>query len=691
MSKGPMTEELLLAAEFAPIDYDQWTQLALEALRGKPLDKLNHETDDGIPVKALYTAEDWRPDTDGAGMPGFLPYTRGKCATPNPWAIAQCYSQGDPQQVFEALKLDSLRGVEAAELRLDWVARTGQDPSDDAARAQIGQGGMAVYTAEALLPFVKQTSFILDAGAAFLGGAALALAASEAAGADPKSLRPQLGADPLGALAETGVVMDSVEASLADLGDLAAYVARDWPHAITARVSSLAYHQAGATPAEELALAIATGVAYLEAMLKAGLSLKAAAKQISFHLAVDCDFFANICKLRVFRRLWGRVLEAAGAPEAERHTELSATTADRMLSQRDPWVNILRTTVAGFAGAMGGADLMVVRPYDAAIGQPDALSLRIARNTQLILREESSLGAVIDPGGGAWYLESHSEALAEAAWKQFQAISAAGGAAQELTEGRVHARMAASWDKREIRIATRKEAVTGVSEFPNIDEAEISREPVDAKALLEAAKAQIKPSSVDALPEAGQGQRTKAAIAAAKAGASIAQILAGRPVTLSEPLPKHRYGEAFEALRDLSDGYLKANGSRPKVFLANLGPVAAHTGRATFAKNFFEAGGIDASAAQAVESPEEAAQAFQKAGAKLAVLCSSDAIYEAEAAAYAKALKAAGAERLYLAGRPSQALEPTYREAGIDAFIYMGSPVLDQLKQAIAVYGVSFK
>jgi methylmalonyl-CoA mutase len=377
--------------------------------------------------------------------------------------------------------------------------------------------------------------------------------------------------------------------------------------------------------------------------------------------------------------------------------KLHAVTAARMMSKRDPWVNILRTTVGCFAAAVGGADSITVRPFDAALGLPDRLGRRIARNTHIVLAEESNIAKVIDAGGGSWYVESRTDELAKAAWTEFQAIEKAGGMVAVLKDGSFAKRIAASYVQREAAIAKRRDPVTGVSEFPNIHETPIAHAAPDLPALIRAAGERLAAyrrdhgaasAAVEALKKASGGALAEATVAAVAAGATLGEIataLASGGEQI-EALPRHRYGERFEALRDASDAHLEKTGERPKIFLANLGAVAQHTGRATFTKNFFEAAGIQTLSNEGFADAASCADAFKKSGARIAILCSSDAVYETLAVPTAQALKTAGCEYLFLAGAPGDKKD-TYVSAGIDDFIFMGGDVLQITRATLARLG----
>jgi methylmalonyl-CoA mutase len=397
-------------------------------------------------------------------------------------------------------------------------------------------------------------------------------------------------------------------------------------------------HNAGGSEAQELSFAIASAVEYLRALHTGGVPLEAARGMIYFRLSADADEFLSIAKFRALRKLWARVEQACGL--APKPATVAAETAWRMMTQRDPYVNLLRMTIAVTAAGVGGADSITVLPHTAALGLPDAFARRVARNTQLILLEESNLAKVSDPAAGSGAIEDLTGKLCVAAWAQFQEIEKAGGAWAALERGLVQKNVAAVRTERQKAAARRKDALTGTSDFPNLDE---------------------KPAAVlDVAP-----------VVTPKEDAAAITI---------EPLPRIRLAQPFEALRDASDRMLKKTGARPKVFLANLGKLADFTARAMFAKSFYEAGGIEALSNDGFKDQAEMIAAFNASGAKLACLCSSDTVYDTQAADAAKALTAAGAP-VHLAGRPGER-EAKLRQAGVKSFVFMGCDVVSTLQAA---------
>ena len=691
-------ERLTLAGEFPAVSHDDWLALVEKALGGAPFDKkLVSRTYDGLAIQPIYTRRDWPSDDDASGFPGLPPFTRGAHAAGrvrDGWDLRQVHGHPDPKANNAAVLTDLERGVTSIELRLDAAGRAGLDSDDAKAEASAGRDGIMLSCLDDLERTLADVRLdlapvALDAGAQFLPAAALLLALWQKRGLAPADARGALNADPIGALAADGRLPTDVDTALTHLADLARHVADGYPQVTAVGVDTSAYYNAGASETQDLACAMATGVAYLRALTDAGLGIDTACRLIAFRFSLDADLFAGIAKLRAARKMWARIAEASGATANARGMTLQARTADRVVSRRDPWVNLLRTTATCFAAAVGGADSITTLPYDAAAGLPSAFGQRIARNTQLLLLEESSLNRVIDPAGGAWYVESLTDQMARAAWAEFQAIEAAGGIVEELLSGALAARIAMVNAEREKNLARRKDALTGVSEFPNIHEDEIETAPADLAALRADAATRLPAQRETPFSLPHGGSRTAALVKAASSGVTLgtmAATLAGAPTAI-DPLPRHRAAQAYEELRDAADAYRAKTGDRPRIFVANLGSPADYTGRNLFARNLFEAGGIEAADSGGFDGGAAAAKAFTASKTGIAVICSSDTVYEGQAAEVAMALKQAGATRIYLAGRPGENQE-MYENNGIDDFVYLGCDILQTLRTALAHLGV---
>jgi methylmalonyl-CoA mutase len=451
---------LSLAAEFPDATHEQWQRLVAGVLRksGKEVsddaaeDALSTTLEDGLRARPLYSALDSAPDP---GLPGFAPFTRGGRAEGNTlggWDVRQRHTVADNGAVLADLE----NGVASL-----WLA--------------VGEGGFPVSSLGPVLDgvYLDLAPVVLEAGREVEPAARELLRLYEERGVARDAARGNLGADPLGHEARTGD--DGFD--FAPVAALARLCAEEYPGLRALTVDALPYHEAGGSAAQELGSSLATGVAYLRELTGAGLSVEQAAAQLEFRYAATADQFLTIAKLRAARRLWARVAEVCGAPGGQvQH----AVTSPVMMSRRDPWVNMLRTTVATLAAGVGGADAVTVLPFDHALGLPDAFARRIARNTSTILVEESHLARVIDPAGGSWYVERLTDELAHAGWEFFQRIEQQGGQAAALRSGSLGEDLATTWAARSAKLAKRREPVTGVSEFPNLAERLVEREPAPA-------------------------------------------------------------------------------------------------------------------------------------------------------------------------------------------------------------------
>lgn len=690
-----------LAANFSSITHDEWLDAAL---KGKPDGDAARVNDDGIRVNWLYTADDALA-SDPGGVPGQAPFVRGTGTgtTDVPWEIRQEQRHPERAAARDAILEDLEGGTTQVELRLDVAAREGHAPSSDAFAATRGRDGVMISTVDDLDATLDGVHLDLAplavaAGAQSVPAAALTLALLRRRGISDADARGSLRIDPLGTVAETGSIAGEPDDAVAAAGRIAAELATSHPQIRSLAVDTRAYVNAGATAVRELAVAIATGAAYLRAADAAGLAPSDAAPRIEFTLAVGPDQFQEIAKLRAFRRLWARVLELSGAPAADRHSPLFARTSDRMLAAIDPWSNMLRATTAGFAAAVGGADGLTITPFDAqvvnAVDGPASggLGRRIARNTQLILQEESGLRRVADPAGGSWYVEALSDALARAAWEQIQAIEADGGAVAALRSGRWAAELSEQADRRADQLARRKREMTGVNVFPLLGDDKVHPEPVDRPALasLDAARLAERPSVE--LPGAATDLATL--IAAADAGARIDELaaLAGSGPVAGDPaaaLPVLRDAAPFEALRrDAGSGPAAIEGnevpaSAPRVTVACLGPLAGHASAATWAQNFFGVGGLVAVQSAPIEDPASAGNAVTADGTTVAAVCFGRDTEDGTLSAAVASLRTAGARTVYLVKGSADQVTAS----GADATLKDGVDMIQVLGDALRAAG----
>jgi methylmalonyl-CoA mutase len=613
-----VTDDLRLAADFAPAAYHDWRRLVDGVLKGAPFEKLVSETYDGLKIEPIY------PRAHGTAP------IAGRAAA-GPWQIMQRIDHPDAAMANAQALHDLENG--ATGLTLVFAGANGAyglglEPTAEAVGKVLDRvfidAGIAIE-----LQIGPQSRMAAIHVAEYVKRKGLAAAACDIRfGLDPIGACAVWGSSPY-AWSEIVPTVTSGIKSLAGIGFKGPFVPAD------GRV----IHDAGGSEVQELAFVVASGVAYLRALEGAGVALQDAQSMIYARLSADADQFLTMAKFRALRLLWARVEQSCGL--TPKPLFIAADTAWRMLTQRDAYVNMLRATMATFSAGLGGANAITILPHTLALGLPDPFARRVARNTQLVLLEESNLAKVSDPAAGSGGIETLTQQLCEAAWLLFQEIEKAGGVFASLEQSLIQRKVAATRSVREANITRRKEVLTGATEFPNLHEAAVTVLNAKPVALAPYGEAKFK---FDALP----------------------------PMRLAAP---------FERLRDRSDQFLKDTGARPKVFLANLGAPADFTPRAAFAKSFFETGGIEAVDTEGFTDPAGLSAAFKASGAALACLCSSDRIYAQQAAAAAKALQAADPKHIYLAGRPGEQ-EAALRAAGVKDFILAGGDALATLQEA---------
>ena len=694
------SETLRLADGFPAVSHADWQEMVSRLLDGGGEDSLASHTYDGIVIRPLYTGDDWTSAGDPSGLPGKAPFTRGQRAAgvvAQGWDVRQLHTHPDRAVTNAAIRADLESGVRSIQLRLAGSSSSAEPGTETAT------DGILVSCLDDLDEVLEgvdlsRTPIALSAGGAFVPASAMLAALWQRRGIDPKEGRGALNCDPIGALAATGALYASLDRTFADLAALVGSMAATYPGVVGVRADGAIFHNAGATEAQEIACIAAGGVAYLRALTDAGVPVERAVGQILLSVAVDSSFLLSIAKIRALRRVWGRIAEACGASEAVPAARLQAETSRRTMARRDPWVNMLRTTVSCFAAAVGGADSITVLPFDTALRLPDGFSRRIARNTQLILQHESGLSRVIDPAGGAWAVESLTDALARHAWQEFQSIERAGGIGVVLQDGSLAETIAGVRARRQDNIARSVDPITGVSAFPDPSERPIMETAVDLAALRAADEPRLSrlASQFDRGRAAAAigGARTDGALAAPvidlmERGApidTVMEALSESDAARAEALRPRRLGADFEALRDASEAYREKTGTPPRVFLAAIGTRAEFGTRMTFARNALAAGGLESIAGEGGIDPAVIAAEFMKSGASVCVICSSDALYDSTAPALVKSLRAAGATEVFLAGERAPAGEEIM--AGIDGYLEHGGDLLEFLTRLLERMGV---
>lgn len=609
----PAPTPLALASEFPVATESDWRRLVDGVLKGAPFDrKLVTLTADGIALQPIHPRDAQAEPVAGA---------RGTA----PWGVAATVDHPDPAEA-NRLALADLEGG-ADQLTLAFAGSLTARGFGLPPKAEAIEAALAGVHCDLVRLRLDPPSFTgADTADAFR-------AFAKARNLPGATLKVDFGIRPLADWARIGQIPQSWIAICTRIREAICALGEAGFSGPFLMADSRPFHEAGASEAQEIASLLAQGITYLRVIAKAGMPPEKAQALIAFTLVADQDQFLTIAKIRAFRRLWAGILEHCGVKKPA-PALIHAESAFRMMTRRDPNANMLRSTVAGLAAALGGVDSLTLLPHSTALGLPDANARRLARNTSLILARESNLNRMIDPAAGSGAIEEITETLEEKAWAIVQHIEAErsgslGGMAAALETGAFARKIAATREARLRAIATRAVPVTGVSEFPNIAEPET---PV----LMPA-------------PATPPGQAK---------------------------LPSIRFATLFEALRDRADA-LAARGAKPRIFLAPLGRLADFTPRATYAKNAFETGGIEAMLSDGFPlaaggtDRDELVRAFKASGTRLACLVGADADYAAEAVEIATALRAAGASPLLLAGKPGD-LEATLAEAGVTGYLAFG-------------------
>lgn len=638
--------------DFPPVTPAAWRELATRELKGAPLERLTSRTPEGVPVPPLSTAEDV-----GGGVPREPLVGRSGRG----WAICQEYRQARPGDAGAAAAEDLAQGAEAAWFVVDEALAAGT--AGTAGRAGVAVGGADDVAAMLAGIDLARVPVTIDAGLRALPVAAMLAGEAERRGVAVEQLQGAVAGDPLALLAAVGETGWPIEHAYSDMAALTRWSRAAAPGLRTALVDATPWHDAGATAADELAAGIAAGLEHLRGLARAGIAADEAAEALVFVFAVGRDLLLELAKLRAARSLWARVAAACGAGPKGQVMRLHARASRRELAALDPWVNLIRTTTEGFAAALGGADTIAIAALDEALGEPGPLGRRLARNVQLILREESHLGAVRDPAGGSYTIERLTDALAREAWRRVQAIEAEGGLLASLRAGAIQGRVAEAAAAQARAVATLRLPIVGVSRFAAAEARGTGAVAGDRVAAVAAARSKGTGSEGQVLEGMSEVQ------AAVGRGLGLVGFARPGPGEAARPLVRGRLAEPFERLRARASG---------TVALVPVGAAAAVRPRVEFSRTYFPVGGFAVVEGEPTEDLEAAVKWFAGSGAAAAVICGTDASYPEVVPALVPRLRAAGARAVVLAGRPKDQVE-ALTAAGVDLFIALGGDALEVL------------
>lgn len=618
--------DLNLIEEFPPHSYGQWKQAVTESLKGADFDKVMHtKTYEGITLKPIYRKEDIQ-DLPWLETPvDQVPYLRRnepRRFLEESWLIAQPYDEPDLKKLNAQLLSDLNHGLTAITLRLK---------RDDRPRglSLSGAEDLSALLAEVQLPAI-QLFIQLDADALDL----LPLLEQYCAvqGVELSSLKAGIGFDPTSEFARKGYLGLGLEEVWSNMARSVAWAEEKAPGIRILSLDGGVWETAGATSVQELGFLLSTAIGYIQGLEQQGFQIDRIAPLFQVQLSLGSNFFMEIAKIRAFRLLWADMIKAFGGNDASRKVWIHGKTASFNKSSLDIWVNLLRTTTEGFSGVIGGVDSLELECFNSLVAAGDQFASRLARNQQLILKEEAHFSRVIDPAGGCYYIESLTRELADKAWKQMQELESGGGMIHSLREGAIHRQLAETANLRMSAAHSRKDIYVGVNMYANPDEVLLP------KLSEEAASAPVK----------------------------AVELAAGA-------LPQARAATGFEALRARISLFPR----QAKVFLLNMGAPAEYKARSEFATGFFQVAGFGVISPPGFKDSRAAADAALASDADAFCVCGTDDNYVSLVPELCQLLKG---KIMILAGYPQDKVE-SYRQEGIKLFIHLKADALAALGQ----------
>ena len=657
-------------------DRTDWTKLAEGELRGRPLDDLTWHTLEGIPVQPLYTAEDIDGLPHLGGVPGAAPFTRGVKATMyagRPWTIRQYagFSTAEESNAFYRRNLDA--GQQGVSVAFDLATHRGYDSDHPRVEGDVGKAGVAIDSVEDMkilfdgIPLEK-VSVSMTMNGAVIPVLASFIVAGEEQGVDRAQLSGTIQNDILKEFMVRNTYIYPPEPSMRIVADIIEYTANEMPRFNSISISGYHMQEAGANLVQELAFTLADGREYVRAAIHRGMDVDRFAGRLSFFFAIGMNFFMEAAKLRAARLLWHRVM-AEFEPKNPKSSMLRThcQTSGVSLQEQDPYNNVVRTAYEALSAVLGGTQSLHTNALDEAIALPTDFSARIARNTQLILQEETGITNVVDPLAGSYYVEKLTHDLAEAAWAVMEEIEEMGGMTKAVASGMPKLRIEEAAAKRQAKIDRGEEVVVGVNKYRKDKEDPIDILNVDNVAVRNSQIARLERirSSRDqeacdaALAELSRraaegGNLLEAAVEAARARATVGEI----SMAMEKEFGRHRaevktlagvYGAAYEgdegfaAIQKSVEEFAEAEGRRPRMLVVKMGQDGHDRGAKVIATAFADIG-FDVDVGPLFQTPAEAAQDAVDNDVHVVGISSQAAGHKTLAPQLVQALKEAGAE-----------------------------------------------
>lgn len=689
-----------LKKDFPVPSFEEWKQQVEKDLKGESFDKrLLTKTYEEITLHPIYTSQDLKDLPHLNNYPGFENYLRGNNAAGfngKKWEISQEYNQALPEDLNEALRYDLQRGLNSINIVLDNPTMLGLD-ADQSRVGEVGKDGLSISGVRKMQVLFKDIDLTnqpinISGGFSALPITLLFTAYANETRTSMMNIKGSITSDPYEYLLLKGELPISLNQIFDEMKLATELMIKSNSALKTTGVSGLAFNNSGSNAVQELAFTFATAVEYLNEMIDRGLKADDVAKRIQFTFGVGSFYFMEVSKLRAARMLWNKILEAYEVKEENRKMFIHCKTTEFNQTYFDPYVNMLRTTTEAFSAIVGGADSIHTNPFDESFNHSDNFSRRIARNTQIILKEESHLDQVIDPAGGSFFVEKLTDDIAKASWKLFQQIEDKGGMLKSIQSGFVQEEISKVAEAKKKDFAKRKSVLVGTNMYANPKEEMMEIRGIDFNAIFKKRVEYIQKYRItgDNLKHSGILEKlqkitdTKSyemidyAVDAYLDGASLGEISRSIRASADEgisvqPLKQFRLAEMFEELRITSENYKKKTGSKPKIFLATMGSLKQFKARADFSRAFFEVGGFEIVYPIGFATTDEAVKAAIDSKAQAVVICSTDDTYPGLVPPIVKGIKEKAKEvTVILAGYPKDQIEE-HKKSGVDDFIYLGA------------------
>jgi methylmalonyl-CoA mutase len=709
-----LDKEFNIGKDFEAPSYEEWKEKVIADLKGAPFEKkLITKTYERIELQPIYTKKDIESLPQTESKPGYSNLIRGTKASGylgKSWDVCQELPYGDANEFNEALKADLERGQTAINITLDSASQMGLD-ADYAEENQVGDCGLSVSGlnsfARALKDIdIKKYPLYIQSGFSSNPMLMILTAYAKQNNIDLKDISGSVEADPVGYLVSVGKLPTTLKFTFNKMKIASEWTLENAPLIKTIGISGIPYNSAGASSVQELAYVMSTAVQYIEELVERGLKIDQIAKSIRLTFAIGPNYFMEIAKLRAARVLWSNIIDAYGGSDESKKVAVHGRTSIYNQTIYDPYVNMLRTTTEAFSAVIGGIDSLHTNTFNETFTIPNTFARRIARNTQIILNEESHLGELIDPAGGSFYVEKLTDEVAKNAWKEFQKIDELGGMIEALKANYPQEEIDKVVGLRNKDIRKRKNSIVGTNNYcntkedqpkiqlPNFSEFHKKRSDYLQKHRV-SGESEKHTSIIEKLNKMVDTSSTEIIEIGAEAileGATLGEISSAARATADESLSintlrLHRMAQLFEELKEDTFTYEKKNGAKPKVFLATMGALKQFKARADFSRAFFEVAGFEIVYPNGFESNDDAVKAAIESGANAVVICSTDDNYPEIVPELVKGIKSTNPDTtIVLAGYPKDQIEK-HKESGVDEFIFLGCDAYAVLSELLTKIG----